>query len=923
MQNRRSAHRFVLAIAVAATLSACGSGDAEKHLSTAKELLTRNDNRAAIIEIKNALQKNPDLVAARLLLGRTLLDEGDARAAQVELGKARELGAPVDEYLPLLLRSYLATGEFKRIIDEAGKSAPSSPESAAAVETALGGALLATGKRDDAAQAFTRALAKLPDYAPALLAQARLAAAGRNFDQAKALVDRILAANVKDHEALQLRGDILAAAGERDAALEAYRKAVEARPSFTAARHSIVNTLLAQGKTDDAGREAEAMAKTAKNHPLTLSAAMRVAMARKDFKQAREHAQQLLRLAPSNPLVLVQAGIIEFQLKSLSQADSHLSQAVKLAPESTIARRWLALVNLATGQPARALETLKPVIEKNIEDPTLLSLAGEAYLRNGDPKRAEEMYAAAAKLDPADARKRTGLAITRFAKGDADTGFAELERISASDTGTSADMALIAGHLRRNEFDAALKAANALEKKMPDSPVPYEIRGRIHLAKRDNASARKQFERAVAISPAHFPAVLGLAGLDVNDKKPEEAAKRFEALLATDPKNTQAWLALAGLKRQTGGSTDDVAALLAKGIAAQPDDPAARLALAELYLRAGDQRRALSSVQDGIAAIPNRPELYEALGRVQMAAKEYNQALTAFAKQAALLPGSPTPHLLMAEVNMAAQKPEAAAQNLRQALQVRPDLVEAQRGLIGIDIQTNKGQNALGIAREVQKQRPKEAIGFVLEGDIHTSRKAWKEAIAAFRTALKQEPSSGTAIKLNGALEAGDEKAEATRFAEGWNREHPKDTAFQMHLAELALARGDLPGASQRFRALLTVLPDNPILLNNLAWVAGRLKAPDAITLAEKANKLSPNQPAFMDTLAMLLSDKGEQARALELLGKAVELAPQAYGIKLNQARVLIAAGKKPEARRILEDLAALGDKFPARQEIDKLAAQL
>ena len=160
-------------------------------------------------------------------------------------------------------------------------------------------------------------------------------------------------------------------------------------------------------------------------------------------------------------------------------------------------------------------------------------------------------------------------------------------------------------------------------------------------------------------------------------------------------------------------------------------------------------------------------------------------------------------------------------------------------------------------------------------------------------------------------------------MAAAWQKEQPRDYGFQMHLGEAALARNDLQGASQRFRDLLVAMPENPVLLNNLAWTAGRLKAPDAISLAEKANQVAPNQPAFMDTLGMLLLEKGDVARANELLAKAVELAPQAHAIRLNQARALIKAGKKREARLVLEELAALGDKFPARAEIEKIAQDL
>ena len=32
------------------------------------------------------------------------------------------------------------------------------------------------------------------------------------------------------------------------------------------------------------------------------------------------------------------------------------------------------------------------------------------------------------------------------------------------------------------------------------------------------------------------------------------------------------------------------------------------------------------------------------------------------------------------------------------------------------------------MAREVQKQRPKEAVGYLLEGDAYANKKSWNEA---------------------------------------------------------------------------------------------------------------------------------------------------------------------------------------------------
>ncbi|MBT9521790.1 MAG: tetratricopeptide repeat protein, partial [Dechloromonas sp.] len=88
-------------------------------------------------------------------------------------------------------------------------------------------------------------------------------------------------------------------------------------------------------------------------------------------------------------------------------------------------------------------------------------------------------------------------------------------------------------------------------------------------------------------------------------------------------------------------------------------------------------------------------------------------------------------------------------------------------------------------------------------------------------------------------------------------------------------------------------------------------------------NQLAPNQPAFMDTLAMLLVEKGETAKAVDLLRKAVTAAPQASAIKLNLAKALIAAGKKDEARKELEALAKIGNTFPGQAEVGQLLKSL
>jgi predicted Zn-dependent protease len=93
--------------------------------------------------------------------------------------------------------------------------------------------------------------------------------------------------------------------------------------------------------------------------------------------------------------------------------------------------------------------------------------------------------------------------------------------------------------------------------------------------------------------------------------------------------------------------------------------------------------------------------------------------------------------------------------------------------------------------------------------------------------------------------------------------------------------------------------------------------------LAEKAVQLVPNQAAYLDTLAMLLSDNNDYAKAVEWQNKALALQPQNPVYKLNLAKIHIKGGKKDLAREQLDDLAKLGDKFAAQKEVAALLKSL
>lgn len=919
MKIRRPAAALCIAIP-ALLLSGCFGESEESLIASGKEYLEKNDPKAAQIQLKSALQKNADSAEARTLLGKALLAGGDPAAAVVELGKALELKASEDDVVPDLARAMLAIGEEGKLVTQYGSLRLKGETAAADLRSSVATAYLMQGQVDKAREAVQLALLAQPTYAPALILRARLLAADDDIDGALAVLDQVLGRDPAEYRAGVLKGEILRIGKKDEAgAMQAFRKVLETRPETVAAHSAIVTMFYEQGKPDEAKAQIEQMKMVAPNHPDTLFFQAQVAFNDKDYKGSREITDRLLQAAPGNLRVLELAGAAEYRLRNYPQAENFLGQVIKGAPGALLPRHLLAQTYLRSGQPNKTIEVLQPVLESKQVDGTSLALAGEAYLQMGDARRSEEAFRLATQAAPDNARVRTSAAIAQMSRGNNAAAVAELEKIAAGDGGPRADLALVSARLRQNDIPGALKAIDALEAKLPDQALPHNLRGRVLLLKNDLPAATASFEAALAKDPKYFPAVASLAAMDLNAGKPEAARKRFENLIKVDPANYQARLALAEISSRSGAVPEEVARLISEAVRSSPAEPAPRLMLVNHYLALGDTKSAMTAAQDATATLPNNLLIMDALGRAQFASGQGQQAVSTFKKLAALQPTNPLHLTRLADAHVATGDTASAAAALRRALELRPGMVPAKRGLAAIALLENRPRDALAIAREMQKSDPKSAVGYLLEGDAEAFGRNWPAAATAFRASLQRDPASGTAVKLHNALNAGGKRAEADRMAAGWLKDHPQDAAFRFYLGDAALSRRDFAAAETYYRAVVDLQPKNALALNNVAWLMVQQGKPGALAMAEKANELLPDRAPLLDTLATAQAAENQVAKAIKTQQRAIQRSPDDPSLKLNLARLYIKSGEKDFARAELEALAKLGDKFPAQAEVSNL----
>jgi cellulose synthase operon protein C len=189
----------------------------------------------------------------------------------------------------------------------------------------------------------------------------------------------------------------------------------------------------------------------------------------------------------------------------------------------------------------------------------------------------------------------------------------------------------------------------------------------------------------------------------------------------------------------------------------------------------------------------------------------------------------------------------------------------------------------------------------------------------SYREGLSKVAAPELAIKLHTVLLAADKTTEAERFSASWQKDHAKDATFLLYLADGAIARKDYLAAEKGYLNIIKLQPTFAIAYNNLAWVTARLKKSGAIAYAEKALALAPNQPAFMDTLAVLLSDKGDYAKAADLQSQAVKLQTENPVFKLNLAKIHLKGGRNGLAKQTLNELKNLGPGYSGQPEVDAM----
>lgn len=1091
-----SFNRCAAAVLVAlGLLSGCkGSvsmSDAE-HIARAREFQAKGSMPEAIIEIKNAIQKNPKSGEARWLLGEIYAERGDGPEAEKELLKAEEFGISMESIKVPLARAFLAQGKFDRVIREIEPGPESSAINAAKILDARGRAQRGLGKNDDACALFAEASKRNPRYVEAYWGMAWCELIKDKFDQARAALQTALKLDENNAGSWALIGELERGSKREAEAEAAYSKALKLRPEHTKARLGRAALYVESKKFPAATQDVDAVLARYKDNPEALHLRGVSLYHQGKYQDAKTSFELALRNTLNPAPTLLWLGLTNYAMGNLEQAADHLRRFVRAAPGALEAKALLAYIDASRGGTEQAKETLTALRDVKFKDPQSLAAVGRAFMLVGDAEAGSKYFAQAVENDPGATEPRINLASSLIRGGRESQAVAQLEKaIELNPESKDAEQMLVLSLLRQKKYDEALRAVDQALAKHAKEAWPHNFRGAVFTQKGDTAAAAKAYQQALELEPGNPASTHSLAFLALKDGKIDDARAWYQRTLDKNNDHWQTLLALAALEQQAGraaearqlleraaakhgaepavaitlgkaylanndpaktisvtetaskqapnnaellqlrgaayaasgdatnarftyeqlvklaekspdahyrlatahaigkdskamraalgralaldvahvpalmalarlnlseGKVPEAASLVEKLQKAQPKaaetallqaelaikrkdaqqalakldqalalGPAAietRFTIAQRYLELGQAARAVPVAQQLVKTAPDKSELVDLLGAAQLAAGRPREAAQTFERLATLLPHSAAVQVRLASAKKAAQDLPGALTALKTALSIKPDQPAVKALLAEAHAQTGEYDQALSIARELQRESPRAPLGHQLEGDVLAAQKKLPEALAKYDAAYALKPNPTLAIKLYETRSGGQPNLSAARELEQWVRDHPKDSGARLYLAGVDLGVSEYAKAAAHYEAVLKDDPQNVVALNNLAWARHQAGQPGALQAAEQAYRLAPTSPNVMDTYGYLLVEGGKTNQGVELLQKALAAAPDQHDIRFHLGAGLAKAGDRAGARAELEKLLNI-PAFKDKNQVEQLLRSL
>ncbi len=928
--------RIVLLLLILSTAGTCIAQEASRHYEKAVQAYHEGEYSEAFIHLQNALQADPGLVSARILLAQLRFNAGDIGGAEKESEEALLLGADINLVLPIYGPSLVLQEKTDELFELEEAADSFTPDSQFEWALLKGQGYLLKGERTLARSEFERAVTLLPENARSNNTLAALYMNSGMDEEARALIEKSLILEPRNPKTWELRGELAFKDKQYNQALEYYLKGFDLDDENLRIQRALAQVYLQLGNREE----------------------------------VRHYIDLILEQSPKDPaatlisaILLIGDGDTELGDKMLANLSGKLSAFEASQQSSDDSMLFLqASAEYVRGNDSTATSLFNAYLSRNKSDIAAIRLLVDLYLRNGEIRQATALLNSRESLVLGDTGLSIQLLNLSIRNGEFEQAQALLERVKKNGAGGSPYVVMLEGELFRargqpekalalldgqnfekreplsysllrgalqlqlQQYPAAQKSAQHLQKAFPDNVSASNFAAVTYLALGKLEDAEIAFKHARKLAPENVDAQFNQAMLYKKRNELGLAQKILKGLIEEHPDHTKAILLMARILFLQGKSADAIEWSNKVYAYDSRSNTPAELQL-EIYSETGDWQKARSVARQLSKDNPLDGDYLMQLAVIDMELKDKEQAQATLHKLYTLWEQEPDKLRQLAAMQLRAGNIAEARRILERGLTLDPNSYSIQLELIRLNFAEDNYAAAESAAQALQKEVGQRTELAFLRGEIALAREQPDAAQTHFMRAFQLDGSNTEALAKLYQLSVQGVGAKAfTDTMEATLKESSLSPLGVRLLADSYLAQGETARASVYYEKLLTLeqFAADPAILNNLANIYAATDLDKALVIARKGLKAEGEQgAALLDTVGWILSQQGQNEEALSYLRKAYAKNSRDPEIRYHIGATLLTLGRTAEAETELRAALAGGQQFTGRDEAQRLLSTL
>ncbi|MCP4163159.1 MAG: PEP-CTERM system TPR-repeat protein PrsT [Deltaproteobacteria bacterium] len=886
-------------------LTSCSSQlTTDEYIQSGQALLKKGEWNGAIIEFKNAVKKSPKNAQARALLGEAYLKTFNSKAAVKELKRAVKLDKDEGSFLVLLAKAYEQTNDIEKILSSITVKKSHAQAIKVIIYALRAKALMRSNKINEAKKELELAKSLDENSTDVRLAWAFYEQLNNNTDAQKTWLKPLLEREGGVADAWSQMAEIEQKENNLDAAEKAYTRAISLRKVIHLDYIKRALVRIAQKDFTAAIEDINTLKNAGADWPMVGHAEGVIAYQKADYNNAKEHFENVLSRYPNYIASKLMLGLTQFKREKFQISATYLEQFLSVSSGTFQANFIYAASLLKLGKVTNAIPVLVKLNKSSPDNFQVLSLLGNAYVMVGSYEKGVSLLNKAVALNPesAEIRLQLGTALLRKSATSLEGQQHLTKAIELQPDFIQADLALFMSHMKNKHFIKARKVAQELKEKQKDNPLGVNLEALSYLSDDKKTTAVSLYKDTIKMFPDDSTAYLNLARVYLTDNLVEKAKLLYLKVLEKHPENLKALNQMA-LIETNNKNPAAVIEWLIKAVERNPDSSSARFSLASQYIAQNEANLALQQLKEVKKEDKDKPGFILLMATVKLELEENQHATRILKTLLSRMPDLMPAHLLLARAYLKENRNDKLRIELDKILRLKPDHLAAQLMFVRLELHEKNIQAFKRRVALMVKAYPENSEVQYFKAKIQSSEKDYQGAIKTLSNLMLKTAAPEIVIDLaNNQWVVGD-KESAISGLETWLESNPSDKTVLMLLAQYYTAENRSKDVINTYQTLEKLLPDNSMVLNNLAWFMRETNIEQAIVYAERALEVSPDSAPIKDTFAMLLLINGQNENALKYSEDAVNSAPDSNEILFNYIKVLKANGQHPKARGILTDL--------------------